>query len=235
LKVPDLSPESAVDLWRKKCGVDIVLLRLDDAARDLATAVSSLPGAKESSSSFVEASEFEKWLQNGTADDQITNSAFTIPKALVELASRIKFDLGIFQDKPSYDFHVMVSYVGPLTLHLDCPNYISNTFVKKTAHHGRGLFARKDFKRGDLIMLEKAFVLPGYFIADRTSDCLLYNIETETASPRPGAMLFKELVQKLRHNPSCRKAFFELDGGEYGELAMTDRTSSSDAEIPVDV
>ena len=209
-----------------------MLLRLDEAAHDLSMAVSSLPAAKNSTSKFSNPSAFEQWLHNGAADDQIEKDSLTIPKALLELASRIKFDLGIFQNEPKYDFATMMAYVGPLSLHLDCPTYISDTFVKQTENKGRGLFARKDFKRGDLIMLEKAFVLPGYFIQDRNSDCLLYNLENESASPRPGALLLKELIQKLRHNPSCRKAFFDLDAGSYPSTITAD---TAPKDIPVDV
>lgn len=162
-------------------------------------------------------------------------SSFQIPKALLELASRIKFDLGINQEHPVYDFHVMAQYVGPLTLHLDCANYVTDTLAQQTERHGRGLFAKKDFKRGDLILLEKAFVLPGYFIADKTSDCVLFNIETGSATPRPGAMVFKELVQKLRHNPSCRKAFFQLDAGNYASHLPGQNGSVSVTDMPLDM
>ena len=212
--------------------MDIVLLRLDDAAHDLAMAVCSLPEAKDSPSEFSKPSAFEDWLHNGTLDDKIIKGPLTIPKALLELASRIKFDLGVFQDRPVYDFQTMMAHVGPMALHLDCPTYVSDVVVKQTEKKGRGLFARKDFKRGELLMLEKAFVLPGYFIADRSSDCLLYNLGSETASLRPGALLFKELLQKLRHNPSCRREFFELDSGGYPAAI---KPETPDEDIPVDV
>ncbi|KAF2876202.1 hypothetical protein BDV95DRAFT_218942, partial [Massariosphaeria phaeospora] len=98
---------------------------------------------------------------------------------------------------------------------------------------GRGLFAKRDFKAGDLICAEKAFVLPGYFIQDRSSDCMLYSLGDGTAAPRPGALLFKELVQKLRWNPSLRKDFFELNDGGYWKANGWEVPDGED--IPVDI
>jgi hypothetical protein len=152
---------------------------------------------------------------------------------LKELAARIKFDIGMYQSEPIYNLPLISSYVGPMTLHVDAAHYISDTEVRKTVAHGRGLFAKRAFKAGDLICAEKAFALPGYFIQDRNSDCFLYSLGDETASPRPGALLFKELVQKLRWNPTLRKEFFDLDDGGYWKKHGWDL--SADEEIPVDV
>ncbi|KAF2181585.1 hypothetical protein K469DRAFT_740787 [Zopfia rhizophila CBS 207.26] len=204
---PSTNTATAIDLHRKKCGVNIVLLRLDDAAKDLAEAISL------SNSSF-QPSAVEEWLHNGSIDDPLQISP-SIPKPLLELSSRIKFDLGIYQSAPHYDLPLLTNYVGPLSLHLDAPNYICDTEIRQTANHGRGVFSKKEFKAGELIAVEKAFVLPGYFIQDRGSDCLLYNLGNETAAQRPGALLFRELVQKLRWNGSLRGQFFELDAGDY--------------------
>ena len=230
------SPDTAseIDFYRKKCGVEIVLLRLDDAAQDLARAIqthaSSTPELSESP--INDLSAIKSWLYNNSTEDplQITSN---IPRSLKELAARIKFDLGLYQTTGDYNLPLISSYVGPLTLHVDAAHYISDTEIRTTEAHGRGTFAKRDFKAGELICAEKAFVLPGYFTQDRSSDCLLYNLGDGTASPRPGALLFRELVQKLGWNPSLRKEAFQLDDAGYWkehgwELA-------EDEEIPVDV
>ncbi|KAF1974011.1 SET domain-containing protein [Bimuria novae-zelandiae CBS 107.79] len=227
-------PASEVDLYRKRCGVNIVLLRLDDAAKDLSLAISThaRSAAELSSSELVNASTVESWLHSRSTEDPLLISS-KIPRALKELAARIKFDIGINQPNPDYKLDVISSYVGPLTLHVDAANYMCDTEIRQSGSHGRGLFAKKDFKEGDLICAEKALVLPGYFMQDRNSDCLLYNLGDGTAVPRPGAWLFKELVQKLRWNPSLRKEFFDLeDGGYWKEHGWE---LAEDEEIPVDV
>jgi len=223
-----------IDIYRKRCGVNIVLLRFDDAAEDLAQAISthaqSSPVLQETE--LASLSTVKDWLHDHTTDDPL-RIATRLPRSLKDLAARIKFDLGIYQSSPDYDLPTMSAYVGPLTLHVDAVNYISDTKVKQTSHHGRGLFAKRDFKAGDLIMAEKAFALPGYFFNDRSSECSLYSLGDGTATDRAGALLFKELVQKLVANSSLRKEFFEMDDGGY--WAENGWHTSEEDDIPVDV
>jgi hypothetical protein len=181
---------------------------------------------------LADARTVEAWLHNRSTEDPLQISS-RIPRPLKELAARIKFDIGINQTTDNYNLAVISAYVGPLTLHVDAANYICDTEVRETSSHGRGLFAKRDFKEGDLICGEKAFVLPGYFMQDRNSDCLLYSLGDGTAAPRPGAWLFKELVQKLRWNPSLRKEFFDMGDGGYWEEHGWE--VAEDEEIPVDV
>lgn len=228
------SPKSAtaIDLYRKKCGVNIVLLRLDDAAQDLSLAISAHASVSDPDSLLGDSTVINEWLHNHSTDDPL-QIATQIPRPLKELAARIKFDLGIYQTNGVYNLALISSYVGPLTLHVDAANYISDTDVRLTATHGRGLFAKRGFRAGELVCAEKAFVMPGYFIQDRSTDCLLYSLSDETASPRPGALLFRELVQKLKWNPSLRKEYFELDDGGYWKKYGWE--VGKDEEVPVDV
>jgi hypothetical protein len=172
------------------------------------------------------------WLHDQTTDDPL-QIASKLPRSLKDLATRIKFDLGIYQSSPDYDLPTISAYVGPLSLHVDAANYISDTEVKQTSHHGRGLFAKRDFKAGDLITAEKAFALPGYFFNDRSSECSLYSLGDGTATDRAGALLFRELVQKLVANPSLRKGFFDMDDGGY--WAGNGWQVPEEYDIPVDV
>jgi hypothetical protein len=193
-------------------------MRLDEAAKDLANAISihAATSPNLATSELKRPDVVEGWL-----------------RSLKELAARIKFDIGISQTTPEYNFPLLSSYVGPLTLHVDAANYTCDTEVKDTASHGRGIFAKRAFEAGELICAEKAFALPGYFMQDKSSDCLLYSLGDEKAASRPGAWLFKELVQKLRWNPSLRKDFFDLDDGGYWKQNGWDL--HKDEEVPVDV
>ncbi|KAL5397756.1 hypothetical protein PMIN02_002044 [Paraphaeosphaeria minitans] len=236
LQYVSTTPDSVVeiDLYRKRCGVSIVLLRLDDAAKDLSEAIASHARSTPdlSSSELADVSVVKSWLRSRSTEDSLHISS-RIPRPLKELAVRIKFDIGINQTTPEYNFSVISAYVGPLTLHVDAANYLNDTEVRETGSHGRGIFAKKDFKEGDLICAEKAFVLPGYFMQDRNSDCLLYSLDDGTAASRPGAWLFKELVQKLRWNPSLRKEYFDMsDGGYWQEHGWE---LAGDEELPVDI
>ncbi|CAI6341510.1 unnamed protein product [Periconia digitata] len=227
-------PTAEIDLYRKRCGVNIVLLRLDDAANDLSKAISihAKSSPDLSSSQLADQSTIHSWLNNRSTEDPL-EIASKVPRALKELATRVKFDLGIEQSSPVYDIPLISSYVGPLSLHVDVANYTCDTEVRDTASQGRGLYAKKSFRANDIISAEKAFVLPGYFMQDKGSDCLLYSLHDETAAPRPGAWLFKELVQKLRWNPSLRKEFFSLDDGGYWKECGWE--IAEDEDVPVDV
>ncbi|KAF2845115.1 SET domain-containing protein [Plenodomus tracheiphilus IPT5] len=155
------------------------------------------------------------------------------PRSLKDLVSRIMTDLGRYQASADYDFKSLSYRVGPLTLHLDTKSYISDIEVRSTSNHGRGLFATRQFKTGDLIMAEKAFALPGYIFNDQSSECALYSIGDGTATDRAGALLFKELVQKLQYNPRQRKRFFDLDDGGYWR--KNGWTTHDGEDVPVDV
>jgi hypothetical protein len=221
-------------MYRKRCGVNIVLLRFDDAADDLAQAISIYAHSDSTlqDSELGDISTIRSWLHNHCIEDS-RNIASQVPRPLKDLAARIKFDLGIHQNSPEYDLAKLSSYVGPLTLHVDAADYISDTKVKETASHGRGLFAKRDFKAGDLVMAEKAFALPGYIVNDPGSECSLYSLGNETATDRAGALLFKELVQKLDANPSLRRRFFDMDDGGYW---AKNRWEANESDlIPVDM
>jgi hypothetical protein len=88
-------------------------------------------------------------------------------------------------------------------------------------------------KAGDLVMTEKAFALPIYFENDKGSECSLYSFGDGTATDRAGALLFRELVQKLDANPSMRKLFFDMDDGGY--WAQNGYEVADKDETPVDV
>jgi hypothetical protein len=225
---------ACIEFYRKQCGVNIILLQFDAAVEDLAQAISisaqSDPTLEDSE--LIDIATVKAWLRNHNVADPL-HTAAQLLRPLKDLATRIKFDLGLYQQEPKYDFTAIFKYVSPLTLHVDAANYISDTEIKQTTNHGRGLFAKCDFKAGDLIMAEKAFALPAYMQNDESSVCSLYSLGDQTAADRAGALLFKELVQKLEANPSLRKEFFETDDGGY--WANHGWAISEDKNSPVDV
>jgi hypothetical protein len=61
----------------------------------------------------------------------------------------------------------------------------------------------------------------------------LYSLGDGTATDRAGALLLKELLQKLEANPSMRKSSFDMDDGGY--LAKHGWEGAEEEHIPVDV
>jgi hypothetical protein len=232
-----LGPSRSTELlefYRKRCNVNIVLLRFDDAATDLAHAISIHASTNGVSAALraPEVSELVAWLHGQAVKEPFLMTS-DLPRPLKDLAARIRVDRGICQQSANYEFAQISAYVGPLTLHVDAMNYFSDTEVKQTSHHGRGLFAKRDFKIGDLIAAEKAFAFPPFLFNDSTSECFLYSLDDETTTDRAGALLFRELIQKLMGNPSLRRAFFEMDDGGY--WAEHGWEVAEEDEVPVDV
>lgn len=230
----DPSAIGLIDFYRKKCGVNIILLRLDDAADDLAQAASIFAASPPAHQvkDLTDVAHFKAWLHSNSVTDH-SSIVSLLPRALQDLAARIRFDLGITQTQPDYDLPKISANVGPLNLFIDAASFTTETEVRQTSTHGRGLFAKRSFKSGDIVMAEKAFALPGYLEQDRGSDCSLYSLSDATAADRAGALLFRELVQKLDANPSVRKAFFDLDDGGYWEKHGWG--VADDESVPVDV
>jgi hypothetical protein len=220
-------------MYRKRCNVNLILLRFDDAAEDLAQAIwlHAQADPRLQDSELVDYSTIKAWLHNGSIENPLRISS-QLPQALQDLGTRIRYDIGVHQENSEYDLASFSSRIGPLTLHVDAANYVKDTEVRATARHGRGLFAARDMKAGDLIMAEKAFALPAYLVNDPNSECSLYSLGDGTATDRAGALLFRELVQKLFANPSMRQDFFDMDDGGYWAKNGWDAKGS---EIPVDV
>lgn len=231
----------AIDIYRKRCGTNIILLRIEDAIEDLAYAIHLFlhsPSTREEFYPATEKSAIVNWLNKRELDDIHDDNvekrwSKRLSKGLMQLAMRIKWDLGMRQPTASYDLKQMAGSISPMSLHIDAPNYIADTEIRFTESHGRGLFAKRDFEAGELVVVEKAYVMPGYFIQDKSSECNLYCVENGVASQRAGALLFKELVQKLRWNRTLRKEFFELEDGGYWE--KNGWKLGEGEEIPVDV
>ncbi|KAH7073121.1 hypothetical protein BKA63DRAFT_577199 [Paraphoma chrysanthemicola] len=230
---PDTEDAVQIDMLRKCCGVNIVLLRFDQASEDLAQGIATY--CKTDSAlqelDLADTATAKRWLHNRNVEASVSSTR--LPRPLRDLANRLRFDIGIYQQNADYELAKLSSAVGPLSLHIDAASYISDTEIKQTPHHGRGLFARCDFRAGDLIMAEKAFAMPGYIINDRNSECSLYSLGDGTAADRAGALLFKELIQKLTANPSLRPSFFDMDDGGYWKENGWE--VSKDEDIPVDV
>jgi hypothetical protein len=231
---PKSKPEVRVALFRKLCVINVVLSRVDDAVRNLSKAVSlhlqfhyALPSTEGSPPQA-----FNAWMHS--PDVQVPSQIDSLlPQSLKDLTYRIKSKLATSQVNPDYNLSKISRSIGSSTLHVDAASYTSNTTVQHTQHHGRGLFAKRALRMGELIMAEKAFALPGYPFDDHNSQCSLYSLGDGTTSDRAGALLFKELVHKLNHNSSVRSAFFVLDDGGYWE--ENGWVIEDDENIPVDV
>lgn len=101
------------------------------------------------------------------------------------------------EEKGDFDFKAMHAYLNPKRVHLDCASFTRNTIVKDSALHGRGLFAAKDFRAGDLVFAEKATFMPNQY-------------DPEAAS----VALFAMAISQMYDNPTVAAAVAPLYAGD---------------------
>jgi hypothetical protein len=97
-----------------------------------------------------------------------------------------------------YDFAAMHASLGPHHVHLDRGSFLRNTRVADSAHHGRGLFAARDLRAGDVVFVEKATLMPNQYEPVRAS-----------------AALYALMVRQLCDNPSLAGPVLGLYSGGY--------------------
>lgn len=114
---------------------------------------------------------------------------------------------------------------------LDHADFTSNTTIREAGARGRGLFAAKDIKAGQLVLCEKALCVA--FDSDATPySYTILNPNTQRALAGTQATLLFTLVQKLTHNPELAAGFFDLfdDGGYYPKML----SQTAEGLVPVD-
>ncbi|PWW74077.1 SET domain-containing protein [Tuber magnatum] len=97
---------------------------------------------------------------------------------------------------------------------LDCAEYVGPVRVGDAGHKGRGLFATRDVKFGELLLCSKAFNV----CHKETSGArltILFNIKARKGQAGTHSQLVQELIQVLYHNPKKAKKFYELGSGDY--------------------
>ncbi|KAL2157965.1 hypothetical protein VTH06DRAFT_4774 [Thermothelomyces fergusii] len=99
-----------------------------------------------------------------------------------------------------YDFAAMWASLGPRSVHLDRGSFLTNTRVGESARYGggRGLFATRDLAAGELVLVEKATLMPNQYEPSRAS-----------------AALYALMVRQLCDNPSLAGPVLGLYDGGY--------------------
>ena len=97
---------------------------------------------------------------------------------------------------------------------LDCAEYVGPVRVGDAGSKGRGLFATRDVKFGDLLLCSKAFIVCHGEAADVRINALL-NIKDRKGQSGTRSQIFRELIQVLYHSPKKAKGFYGLNSGGY--------------------
>ncbi|CUS08011.1 unnamed protein product [Tuber aestivum] len=97
---------------------------------------------------------------------------------------------------------------------LDCAEYVGPVRVGDAGPKGRGLFATRDVKFGELLLCSKAFHVCHKETAGAKLN-ILFNLKARKGQAGTHSQLVQELIQVLYHNPKKAKKFYELDSGDY--------------------
>lgn len=124
------------------------------------------------------------------------------------------------QTKGMYDFTAISKAASKKHNRLDHASFLPNVEVRQAGSKGRGLFATKDFKAGDLIMCEKAYLVS--FSSDSEAETYtVMNLNTNVGVIGTQATLMFNLTQKMLHNPNAAAKYFDLYGGTKQKFTPT--------------
>jgi len=121
------------------------------------------------------------------------------------------------QRKGEYEFLKMRNEVkewGDKRGKLDCAEYVGPVRIGDAGNKGRGLFATRDVKFGDLLLCSKAFNVCHKEAANARIE-ILFNLKARKGQAGTHSQLVQELIQVLYHNPKKAKEFYKLHSGDY--------------------
>ena len=146
--------------------------------------------------------KFENLLQI-SPDDKDGQEQLTRTKARLEESATGKYDFTATSNS---------SKGGPTRV--DCASFTANVENRPAGKKGRGLFATKDIKAGELVLVEKAFCVSSQpKIGDGTP--VIMNLDSGVALLGPHAAIVQDLFQKMSRNAKQASRLLDLCEGGY--------------------
>ncbi|KAK3335944.1 hypothetical protein B0T19DRAFT_408041 [Cercophora scortea] len=180
----------------KRAGTNLILGRYDAAKADALASVTGGPGdwkayynAGRAAYGLCEYTESKKFLDKAL---EINPNGTGVGKQHERCLARLKEE-----EHGDYDFSAMLASLSPQHVHLDSGSFLRNTRVAESKHHGRGLFATRALKAGEIVFVEKATLMPNQYEPSRAS-----------------AALYAMMVRQLCDNPSLAQSVLKLYAGE---------------------
>ncbi|KAI6370623.1 hypothetical protein MCOR25_004167 [Pyricularia grisea] len=118
------------------------------------------------------------------------------------------------QESGRYDFPRMLKSVSMQHSQLDHASCLSRTKICQTENRGRGLFTTVPLNAGDVVFVEKAFLMAH---RDGGDTSILINVNTDVISLGTHNLRLLGIIDKMTWNPSLAKKYLDLfDGGKFG-------------------
>jgi hypothetical protein len=207
------------DLLRNRAHINLLLSRFDAAKSD---ALSSLTGSETQKHKELDSKAF---LRAGLASYSLGNfreakkyfeehAGLMGPYGNNEVKARIRnAECRIREEETGiYDFRKLkVSLLlsdSAEGARIDAANFLQNVRIGQSVGRGRGLFAMRDLKPGDVIMVEKAFCVV-FGQEENALSAMTFDVRDEMVRVFP-AGLCKAVVQKLSDNPSLVSKVLDL-------------------------
>ncbi|SPQ18407.1 b948e930-a345-4c23-a8e7-80127fed34cc [Thermothielavioides terrestris] len=201
-------------IYAKRAGTNLILGRYDAAKAD---ALASRTGGPQDWKAYFTAGRAAYGLCNYAESNTLLTTALdlqpsnpAIQKEHARCQARLREEA-----TGEYDFAAMHASLGG-GVHLDRGSYLRHTRVAPSRHHGRGLFATRDFAAGELVFAEKATLMPNQYEPARAS-----------------AALFALVVRQLCDNPSLARPVLALHAGEAADAVRTGMEGAVVDGVPV--
>lgn len=216
------------DLYRNRALANLFLRRYDRALKDAKHSITCQDEKLYHSNDDPRiASDAKAWYRAGQAAYGLciwmdARKYFERARALCGKAEREDVERQLERtaariaevDHAAYDFEAMSRSASKVYNRLDHASHIKHVEKGDTGDRGRGLFAKKDFKSGDLIICEKAFCT-AHSDEEGQRTVAFHNINTGSTARGIQTSLLYNIVQKLLHNSSVATPFFDLYDGGY--------------------
>ncbi|KAI7541229.1 hypothetical protein KC331_g8702 [Hortaea werneckii] len=216
------------DLFRNRALVNMSLKRYDRALKDAKhSIICQDEKLYQSAEDPRKASDAKAWYRAGRAAYELgfwidARKYFERARALSEKAEREDAERQLERtstriaefDTAAYNYEAMSKSASNLRNRLDHASHIKHVEKDDAGDCGRGLFARKDFEPGDLILCEKAFST-AHSSEEGSKTVAFYNPNARSIATGTQTSLLYNTVQKLMHNSSEANRFFDLYDGGY--------------------
>ncbi|MBE3043716.1 SET domain-containing protein-lysine N-methyltransferase [Candidatus Bathyarchaeota archaeon] len=185
------------DLHSKRAGANLIMRRYDDAISDALEAMT----AKDTDwRLYVTAARAAYGLLSFELARTYYEAALERQPGHAKVQKELERALRRIREETegTYNFRAMARSITPKAIHVDHASYFAKVEVRDSEVHGRGLFATRDIKAGELAYCEKAVCVPNEFNLAHNS-----------------AALFANLVRTCHDNPSHHAKVLDLHAGTY--------------------